>query len=265
MMREELLNVYDREVRRSFPHRLPDGWVGEQDGPLTRCLTPQGRGFCMLTADASGLSSAQLRGLVARTFDFYDEHGRGFEWKTFAHDRGDLWPLLVQHGAQPEAAEALVLGEAAALAGDAELPSGLTVRAVTSRADLDRVAALESEVWAQDWSWLADDLQARLAGPDPIEVLLVKDHGVAVSAAWLVPLAGTRVAGLWGGSTLPAYRGRGIYRALVSRRARLALERGYTTLQVDASEDSRPILERLGLHVVGRTVPYVTTPQHRPL
>ena len=95
--------------------------------------------------------------------------------------------------------------------------------------------------------------------------LLVKDHGVAVSAAWLVPLAGTRVAGLWGGSTLPAYRGRGIYRALVSRRARLALERGYTTLQVDASEDSRPILERLGLHVVGRTVPYVTTPQHRPL
>ena len=67
------------------------------------------------------------------------------------------------------------------------------------------------------------------------------------------------MAGLWGGSTLAAYRGRGIYRALVSRRARIAIERGYSTLQVDASDDSRPILERLGLHVVGRTVPYVTT------
>jgi GNAT superfamily N-acetyltransferase len=258
MTREALLDVYDREVRASFPDRLPDGWVSEQDGPLTRCLTRQGRGFSMLTADASGLTAAQLRGLVARTFGFYEEHGRGFEWKTFDHDRGDLRPLLVQHGARPEPAEALVLGEAAAVAGDRELPAGLTVRAVTSRADLDRVAALESQVWAQDWSWLADDLQARLAGPAPVEVLLVEDQGAAVSAAWLVPLGGTQVACLWGGSTLAAYRGRGIYRALVSRRAHLALERGYSTLQVDASDDSRPILERLGLHTVGRTVPYVT-------
>lgn len=258
MTDEELLEVYDREVRGSFPHRLPDGWVGEQDGPLTRCLTPRGRGFCMLTADASGLSSAQLRELVARTFGFYGQHGGGFEWKTFDHDRDDLRPLLVQHGAEPEAAEALVLGAAAALARDTELPAGLRVRTVTSRVDLDRVAALESHVWAQDWSWLADDLQARLASPTPVEVLLVEDHGEAVSAAWLVPLAGTQVAGLWGGSTLPTYRRRGIYRALVSRRARLALERGYSTLQVDASDESRPILERLGLHTVGRTVPYVT-------
>ena len=29
---------------------------------------------------------------------------------------------------------------------------------------------------------------------------------------------------------------------------------------VDASDDSRPILERLGLHVVGGTTPYVWTP-----
>lgn len=212
----------------------------------------------MLTGDASELTAAQLGGLVARTFGFYDEHGRGFEWKTFDHDRGDLRPLLIQHCARPEPAEALILGEAAALAGEVELPAGLTVRTVTARADLDRVAALESHVWAQDWSWLADDLHARLTGPASVEVFLVEDQGVAVSAAWLSPLAGTQVAGLWGGSTLPAYRGRGIYRALVSRRAHRALERGYSTLQVDASKDSQPILERLGLQTVGRTVPYVT-------
>ena len=81
-----------------------------------------------------------------------------------------------------------------------------------------------------------------------------------VSAAWLVPLQGTRVAGLWGGSTLAAYRGRGIYRALVAQRARIALDRGYSIVQVDASDDSRPILQRLGLHIVGGTTPYVVSP-----
>ncbi len=213
----------------------------------------------MFTSDPSHLTTGELESMVARTFTFYDNHDRGFEWKTFDHDRSDLRPLLAQHGARPEPSEALVLGDASALAGDGNAPAGLTLRAVTSRADLERVAALESEVWAEDWSWLADDLEARLAGTAPVEILLVEDKERAVSAAWLVPLAGTQVAGLWGGGTLAAYRGRGIYRALVSRRARIAVERGYSTLQVDASEDSRPILERLGLHAVGRTVPYVTT------
>ena len=78
-----------------------------------------------------------------------------------------------------------------------------------------------------------------------------------MSAAWLAPMPGTRVAGLWGGSTLAAYRGRGIYRALVAARAQRALDLGYSFLQVDASDDSRPILERLGLQVIGGTQPYV--------
>jgi GNAT superfamily N-acetyltransferase len=73
-------------------------------------------------------------------------------------------------------------------------------------------------------------------------------------------VTGTAFATLWGGSTLPAWRGRGIYRALVSHRARLADARGFSLLQVDASDDSRPILERLGLEAITTTTPYVYTP-----
>ena len=197
MTPEELLDLYDREVRGSFPHRLPAGWVGDQDGPLTRCLTPQG-GFAMFSADASHLTTGELEALVDRTFAFYAERGRRFEWKTFEHDRADLLPLLVRHGAVPEPREALVLGESAVLAGDVTLPDGLTMRAVTSRADLERVAAFESAVWDEDWAWLADDLEGRLAAAEPAEVLVVEDGERVVSAAWLVPLAGTSVAGLSG-------------------------------------------------------------------
>ncbi len=260
MTPDAMLSLYDEQVRGTFALRPPDGWTISRDGPLARALTTRD-GFAMLTEDASGLDADELAALVQRTFAYYRELGVGFEWKTFDHDRADLPPLLVAAGAHAEEHEALVLGEAALLAGDPVLPDGLRLREVTERRDLERIGALHSEVWDQDWSWLADDLESRLgAEVDPVRVFLVEDterDDRVVSAAWLTPLTGTRIAGLWGGSTLAAYRGRGLYRALVAVRARLAVDLGYDLLQVDASDDSRPILERLGLHVVGGTTPYV--------
>ena len=44
--------------------------------------------------------------------------------------------------------------------------------------------------------------------------------------------------------TLAGWRGRGIYRALVARRAQYAVRVGARYLQVDASSDSAPILQR---------------------
>jgi len=60
---------------------------------------------------------------------------------------------------------------------------------------------------------------------------------------------------LWlaGGVTLPAYRGRGIYRALVRARWDDAVRLGAGALVVIANvETSYPILERLGFRAVGR-------------
>ena len=65
----------------------------------------------MFSTDPAHLTTGELEALVARTFAFYAERGRRFEWKTFEHDRPDLLPLLVRHGAVPEPREALVLGE----------------------------------------------------------------------------------------------------------------------------------------------------------
>ena len=83
------------------------------------------------------------------------------------------------------------------------------------------------------------------------------DTGAVVSYAVLRLTEGTDFCGLWGGSTLPAWRRRGLYRTLVSHRARIALERGHPYARVDTSPDSRPILIRLGMHAVADTRPYV--------
>ncbi len=64
----------------------------------------------------------------------------------------------------------------------------------------------------------------------------------------------------WWTLTVPAWRGRGIFRALVAYRAGLAAARGYRYLQVDALPASRPILQRLGFKPVASTTPYVWAP-----
>jgi GNAT superfamily N-acetyltransferase len=78
-----------------------------------------------------------------------------------------------------------------------------------------------------------------------------------VSAGRLDFVEGTDFAGLWGGATLPEWRGHGIYRALTAARARAALAEGVRFLQSDCSPMSRPILERSGLVAVTTSTPYV--------
>jgi ribosomal protein S18 acetylase RimI-like enzyme len=96
----------------------------------------------------------------------------------------------------------------------------------------------------------------QLAGGEVV-ALLAMAGDVPVSAARMELHPGTRFASLWGGGTVPEWRGRGIYRALIDYRAREAVARGYDHLQVDASDQSRPILLRLGFEAITTTTPYV--------
>ena len=62
---------------------------------------------------------------------------------------------------------------------------------------------------------------------------------------------------MFGGITLPEFRGRGLYRATVAKRAELARERGYRWLYSDALPTSRPILERVGFVPITTTEPFM--------
>lgn len=103
---------------------------------------------------------------------------------------------------------------------------------------------------------LADSLEAdHAADPSALTIVVAEAGDDVVCAAWVRFARDTEFATLWGGGTLPEWRWRGIYRAIVAYRANLAAQRGYRYLQVDASDNSRPILERLGFVAV--------TPRHR--
>jgi predicted GNAT family acetyltransferase len=111
-----------------------------------------------------------------------------------------------------------------------------------------------------NWEVRAETTFRRIQEDDEVELWIAESDGRVVSAGRLEPVAGTQFAGLWGGATVEAWRGRGIYRALTAERARSALARGKKYLNSDSTEFSRPILERAGLVRVSTTTPYVWTP-----
>lgn len=256
-----LLAAYDDQLRPTETKNLPPGVHAEGDGPIVR-IVGRHLGFISSPRDLD-LDGMALDALIARQRNFFAARGEAVEWKTRGHDRpADLPQRLTAAGFVSEQRETVLIGTAEnAAATQPSLPAGVTVRQVSDDADMHRIAEMTSEVWGEDRSWLAAALIAAVhGGAGRTVVVAAEAGGRIVSTARLEFEPGTEFAGLWGGCTLPAWRGRGIYRALVARRAHMAAARGVRYLQVDASDDSRPILERLGFTAVTTTTPYVWTP-----
>lgn len=256
----EILDAYDSQLRRYVPAGAEEGCSYELIGNLLR-VTGQHRGFIDPAQDL-GIDGVELDRLIRAQRDYFALRGEAVEWKTRSHDvPADIADRLLLAGFVPEEPETVMVAEAASVAANPKPPQGITIRTVDSKPDLQRIAEMQSVVWDADFAWLADDLGRRIAAdPGSVVVYLAEHESMVVCAAWLVVKPGTDFAGLWGGSTLPGWRHRGIYRALVAERAKKALDLGVKYLQVDASAESAPILERLGFLPVTTTTPYVWTP-----
>ncbi len=254
-----LLNAYDTQLRAGGDEgTLPPEAQVQWDGPVRRIAGMHGGGFVDYR-DLGGLAGAELDALIARQVAFFAGRGEKFEWKTRGHDEpADLPQRLLAAGFEPEEQETVLIGLAADQATDRPAPAGVSIRLTSDAEDFERIAAMKSIIWDEDLGWLSDMLRTEVG--ENMLVYVAEVQGVPVSAAWIRFQRGTDFAGLWGGGTLKEHRGRGIYKALVAVRAIDAIERGYTYLQVDASNDSRPILQRLGFVAVTTTTPYLWRP-----
>lgn len=175
------------------------------------------------------------------------------EWKVYGHDLPPgLGARLAAAGFQPEEPETLMVFDLAgglpgAPAESAKGPA-VEIRRVSDRTGLADFVAAAGAAFGRDAAWQAGRItqyEGRVTDP-AVGLYVAYADGRAVASARAEFPRGRSFAGLWGGGTIPGYRGHGIYRSLVRVRAEEALQRGYHYLRVDARETSRPILERLG-------------------
>jgi GNAT superfamily N-acetyltransferase len=217
MVPESLLQLFDEQVRK--PNQ-PDGFfIG--DG-WSAVLRPPADG--------------NVEPLVARMREIPGH----VEWKYYSHDGPELRERLLAAGLEPEDEETVLVADAASIPpppGDVEL-----------RLATDEFVELAQRVFGRSHG----------SGLPKVSVAVVAVvDGRPVSGGRVDFEDGVEFAGLFGGITLPEYRGRGLYRAVATERAALARERGYRWLYSDSLPTSRPILERLGFVAITTTTPFV--------
>ena len=272
-----LRDAYDQQLRDTAEIAHARQW--DRDGPILRAVFDQDFGFITyrtlgaLAGDGPGLDS-----LITRAIAHFRERTsvREVEWKTRGHDLPrDLSDRLRARGFEPGEPETVMIGAAQHLAQHVALPQHIRLRRIgrapdgatldigTTGEQVEQMLRLQAAVFGQAGHQSATELTRRIVDDQGhlqawvAEVQSTDDDSwTMVSAGRLEIVEGTQFAGIWGGATLPEWRGRGIYRALTSARAQAAMARGVQFIHSDCTEFSRPILQQAGLTPVTTTPPF---------
>jgi ribosomal protein S18 acetylase RimI-like enzyme len=250
MQRQDILALYDRELRVNAP--LPGAeFRYERAGTILRLVgpSPAEHDNCVVFSrlDAAGADAA-----IGGEIDRFASLGHAFEWKLHSHDEpADLADRLLRHGFAADPAETIMVRDLADEPPRPPAALAVEIRRIDDSAELSGLVAVQNEVWNEDHAWYGEALARELAAdPAQIEILVAYAQTRAVATSLMRLHRGTRFGSLWGAATLPSFQRRGLYTALVERHVETGLAAGVRLLTVDANENSRPVLERVGFRAL---------------
>ncbi len=249
-----LVAEFDEQMRR-HPAAEPGTHV-EHSKHVTRVVA-EGNGWSgVLWSD---LSHGDAEETIAAEVERFSDRVQPWEWKYYSYDRPpDLPSKLRAAGFAPGAVEAVLVAEPAGLAIDSVMPTGIELVPVRDELDVEALVRVHDEVFGGSHFAIGEAVLAGIASqPQSVAAVVAMAEGRPISAGRVEFPKGRDFATIWGGGTLPGWRGRGVFRSLVAYRAVLARQRGYRYLQVDASPESLPILLRLGFVEIAKTVPFL--------
>lgn len=241
---EQFREIYDREQRVEIEHH---DMQKEAFPNLVRHTRPApGTSYISY----SHLDEKNAERVIAEQVDLLKERGLTLSWKVYDYDTpADLKARLLAAGFAPDEVEAVMildLAQAPQYLLDHQLEN---VRKLESPQQLREVVTILEQVWGGSYEWVYERMGASLAIPGYLSIFVADADDQPACCGWTYYEKNSRIATLWGGSTLPAARGRGLYTAVLAARLQDALKRGYQYLCVDAGSMSLPILEKHGFQL----------------
>ena len=242
MNNNELISIFHKELR--FNAQMPS-FIREETEHVVRHISQFGeKGFI----SASNVNEGNAREIIRNEMNYFNNLKQEFEWKVYSYDKPEcLKEILAQEGFEigdPEALMVMKVEETHPLLMNNQYHA---VKEITDKQGIQDIVTLEDTIWNESHAELGERLwRDKQNHPDALYLYGVYEDGQLVSAAWMYLEKESSFASLWGGSTLPLFRGKGYYTQLLAVRAHKAFEKGHPFLMVDASPMSRPILEKCG-------------------
>jgi hypothetical protein len=252
----DLLQLFDEHVRRNS---TPDGSGSVVSVTPTYLRWAASNGLGWSEVMWTSLTEETADDAIDEHISFYAAQDLRFIWSVYDYDQpADLGSRLEHAGFSLTGTSAVMIADATRIAGEPILPAGVSLHRVRDEAGVDLLITVHESVFGHSQHDLRRSLIHRLeVAPHEMDMFVVMtDSGEPVSSSRVEYLPASDFAALWGGSTEPAWRGHGLYRAQTMRRAQLARERGYRYLMVLASTNSQPILRAMGFDEVTRVTRY---------
>jgi GNAT superfamily N-acetyltransferase len=207
-------------------------------------VTPWMRTGGLNEVSFAALDEAAAGAAIAATIAQYRDLGLRFRWLVVPGSRPpDLAERLARHGLQRSTVRAMYRGTGAPVASHHPL---IQVQRVEDPAALGVFTTLMASGWGVDPAPLHDYHRALWHQAERRHRLFIAHRGDTPAGA-AAYVAFERSAYLLGAVILPAFRGQGLYRALVAERLRDAARRGLALATVQAREETAaPILQHLG-------------------
>jgi GNAT superfamily N-acetyltransferase len=240
MDNKQILALYDQD-RKNI--RIFD-MQREEDPHIVRHISASGEGVILY----SNLNSRNVDKVVREQVAHFEHMQRDFTWVVCQHDTPtNLKDRLLAHGFQIEDPEVIMVLDIEDADPHLLEPTHQDVRRINDPNKIEDILAVRQHGQQNNHSSMAQSLVRRLFdSPDSLVLYVAYVDGKPVSTAQISFFPHGQFAGLVHASTLPNYRKRGLYTALVVARIQEARQRGIRFLDADASPMSRPILEKLG-------------------
>lgn len=245
----EILQRLDEERR----NLVRSGEIADRTEWTTRRRDAKALSYNVTFSRLTGENAADA---IDAEIAYHQTLGVGFEWKLYEHDTPpNLGALLGERGFEREEREAVLVLDLSSEQEWIEYTSTSVIQ--VDEGNLDLFQRTAEAIFGKSYGFTTEQLRAvlRAGSTDHLAYLAFAGNEVA-SIGRLYTHPESHFGGLYGGGTLPEYRGRGHYRALTAMRAHAARELGARYLIVDALPTSRPILEKLGFELLTWTWPY---------
>jgi len=244
---KHILALYDQDRKGVSLY----GMQREETSHLVRHISPSGEGVIIY----SNLNSTNVEEVIHEEIAHFESRGCDFSWVVFRHDTpANLKDRLLANGFLNEESDAIMILDTEDLSPVLGTPICHDVQQITDPNKIDDVLTIRQQVWQSDYSSMAQSLTKRLIdAPESLGLYVAYIDGKPASTAQISFYQKGHFAGLVQAATLPGYRGRGLYTALIAMRVQEAKRRGIRFVDADASPMSRPILEKLGFQCLTET------------